>query len=106
MQFSNKTYDVLKWMAQILLPAFAVLYLAMSKVWGLSYGNEVVATLTAIDLFLGTLLGISNAAYFKSVADDGELYKFVTTLDKTEFARLVELMDNRKTQLGIDNKNR
>jgi hypothetical protein len=106
MQFTNKTYDILKWVAQILIPAFAVLYLAMSKVWGLPYGNEVVATLTAIDLFLGTLLGISNASYFKSVADDGELYKFVTTLDKTEFARLVELMNTRNEQLEIDNKDR
>lgn len=106
MQLSNKTYDVLKWVAQILLPAVAVLYMALAPLWGFPYANEVVATITAIDLFLGALLGISNTMYLKSIADDGELYKFVTTLDKTEFARLVELMNKRDEQLGTVNKTR
>lgn len=103
---SNKMYDILKWVAQILLPAFAMLYLGLAKVWGLPYGDEVVATMTAFDLFLGMLLGISNAAYYKSIADDGELYKFVTTLDKDEFARLVELMNERNEQLSKVKKDR
>lgn len=62
---SNKTYDILKWVAQYLLPALATLYFAVAKIWGLPYGEEVVGTITAIDTFLGVLLGISTANYNK-----------------------------------------
>lgn len=61
----NKTYDVLKWVAQILLPALGTLYFALAQIWGLPYGEEVVGTITAIDAFLGAILGISSAAYKK-----------------------------------------
>lgn len=63
MSFSNKVYDVIKWIAQYLLPALGTLYFALSKVWNLPYGEEIVGTLSAIDIFLGTLLGISNHNY-------------------------------------------
>lgn len=62
---SNKTYDILKWVAQYLLPALATLYFAVAKIWGLSYGEEIVGTITAVDTFLGVLLGISTANYNK-----------------------------------------
>jgi len=56
-------YDTLKWIAQIFLPALGVLYFALSQIWGLPAGVEVVGTITAIDLFLGALLSLSNASY-------------------------------------------
>lgn len=62
---SNKVYDVLKWIAQLLLPALATLYFALAGIWGFPYGEEVVGTITAIDTFLGILLGISTATYNK-----------------------------------------
>lgn len=62
---SNKTYDILKWVAQYLLPALATLYFAVARIWGLPYGEEVVGTITVIDTFLGVLLGISTANYNK-----------------------------------------
>lgn len=62
---SNKTYDILKWVAQYLLPALATLYFAVAKIWGLPYGAEIVGTITAVDTFLGVLLGISTANYNK-----------------------------------------
>lgn len=62
---SNKTYDILKWVAQYLLPALATLYFAVAQIWGLPYGEEVVGTITAVDTFLGVLLGISTANYNK-----------------------------------------
>ena len=62
---NNRTYDVLKWIAQILLPALGNLYFALAQIWGLPYGEEVVGTITAIDAFLGAILGISSAAYKK-----------------------------------------
>ena len=65
MKIGNKTYDVLKWIAMYLLPALGTLYFALSSIWGLPYGEEVVGTITALDAFLGVLLGISTAQYNK-----------------------------------------
>ena len=65
MKFSNSMYDVLKYIAQIVLPAVATLYFALSQIWGLPYGEEIVGTITAVDCFLGALLGISTAQYKK-----------------------------------------
>ena len=62
---SNKMYDVLKWIAMVLLPALATLYFALAGIWGFPYGEEVVGTITAVDTFLGVLLGISSAQYKK-----------------------------------------
>jgi len=67
MKLSNNTYDTLKWVAQIALPACGTLYFALSKVWGLPFGTEIVGTITAVDTFLGALLGISTANYNKEV---------------------------------------
>ena len=64
-KFSNKIYDVLKYIALIGLPALGTLYFALSGIWGLPYGEEVVGTITAADTFLGVLLGISSATYKK-----------------------------------------
>lgn len=65
MKLKNKTYDVLKWIALYLLPALGTLYFALSGIWGLPYGEQVVGTITAADTFLGVLLGISSATYKK-----------------------------------------
>ena len=64
---SNKVYDILKWIAQILLPALGTLYYAVAKIWGLPYVEEIVGTITAVDLFLGALLGISTIQYNKQL---------------------------------------
>lgn len=66
---SNKVYDVLKYVALICLPAVATLYGALAKIWGLPYGTEVVATITAVDTFLGALLQVSSVKYH---ADDND----------------------------------
>lgn len=63
MRLSNNAYDILKWIAQILLPALGTLYFALSKIWGLPWSTEVVGTIAAVDTFLGALLGISSAEY-------------------------------------------
>lgn len=63
---NNKLYDILKWIAQIFLPAIATLYFAIAGIWGLPYGEEIVGTITAIDTFLGVLLGISTYNYNKN----------------------------------------
>lgn len=62
---NNKVYDILKWVALIFLPALGTLYFALSGIWDLPYGEEIVGTITAIDTFLGALLGISSINYKK-----------------------------------------
>ena len=65
MKMSNKVYDVLKFIAMILLPALGTLYFALAGIWNFPYGEEILGTITAIDTFLGALLGISTASYKK-----------------------------------------
>ena len=64
---SNKVYDTLKWIAMYLLPALGTLYFAIAGIWGLPYGEQIVGTITAIDTFLGVILGISTTKYNKRV---------------------------------------
>lgn len=91
---NDRLYDVLKYIAQIVLPAVATLYFALSEIWGFPYGAEVVGTITAFDTFLGVLLGLSTKAYLKSgsqydgtmdVVDDGESKLFTLNLDSDPY---------------------
>lgn len=66
MIMNDKVYDVLKWIAQLLLPAVGTLYAALAGIWGFPYGEQVVGTILAVDTFLGAILGISNANYKKA----------------------------------------
>ena len=66
MKMSNKVYDILKFVAQILLPALGTLYFALAQIWHFPYAEEIVGTITAVDAFLGALLGISTAQYNKA----------------------------------------
>lgn len=70
MKLSNGTYDILKWVAQYFLPAAGTLYFSISSIWGLPYGEQVVGTITALDTFLGVLLGLSSSAYNKELPAD------------------------------------
>lgn len=65
MKMSNKLYDILKWVAMILLPAIGTFYFALAGIWNLPYAEQVVGTITAVDTFLGALLGIASAQYNK-----------------------------------------
>jgi len=63
---SDKTYSLLKWVALILLPALGTLYFALASIWGLPFGEQIVGTITAVDTFLGAILGISTNNYKKN----------------------------------------
>ena len=67
---SNKTYDILKYIAQIVLPALAVLIIAVFEIWDIPYGDAISATIMAIDTFMGALLKISSDRYKE--CDDNE----------------------------------
>ncbi len=84
MVLNNTAYDKLKWIAQILLPALGTLYFALAKIWGLPYAAEIVGTITAIDAFLGAILGLSTKRY--------------NALNAEVDAMMAELDDNHKEE--------
>lgn len=63
MRISNNTYDILKWLTTIVLPAIGTLYFALSGIWGFPYGEQIVGTITALVTFFGVILGISTKQY-------------------------------------------
>ena len=63
MVMNDKVYDILKWVAQIVLPALGTLYFALAGIWGFPYGEQVVGTIMAIDTFLGAIIGVSSMVY-------------------------------------------
>lgn len=63
MKFSNKTYDILKWIAMLLLPALSVAVKQIFKIWMLPYGDQIGETISAINVLLSACLGISNIRY-------------------------------------------
>lgn len=72
MILSNKVYDILKFIAQIVLPAVATFYVTVAGIWGLPYGEEVSGTVMAVDTLLGALLMLSNSAYNKLNSSEKE----------------------------------
>ena len=72
MQLSNKVYDVFKFIAQIVLPAIATLYVTLAGLWNLPFPEEISGTVMAIDTFLGAILMISTAQYNKKIESEGK----------------------------------
>lgn len=64
---NDKLYKILKYIAMIFLPALGTLYFALAGIWGFPYAEQVVGTITAVDTFLGVILGISTAQYNKKM---------------------------------------
>lgn len=62
----NKIYDVLKWIAMVVLPAIGTLYFTLAGIWGLPYGEQILGTFSAVEVALGTVLQISSARYKKT----------------------------------------
>ncbi len=64
---SNRTFDTLKYIAQVILPGLGTLYFALAQIWNFPYGEEIVGTITAIDTFMGVVLKISSDNYYDSM---------------------------------------
>jgi hypothetical protein len=63
---SNKLYDILKWIALVVLPALASLYVGLGQIWtNIPYPTQISATIMVFDAFLGAILGISSIQYSK-----------------------------------------
>lgn len=72
MKLSNKAYDILKWVAQIFLPAVITLYGTIASTLDIPCTKQVLTIAIAIDTFLGAILGISTSAYNKTLKDGDE----------------------------------
>jgi hypothetical protein len=71
---NNQAYDILKYLALVLLPAIATAYFALASIWGLPYAEQVVGTIVVIDTFLGVIIRYAARQYEKSEARfDGEM---------------------------------
>lgn len=71
-KMENSTYDAWKWVAQVLLPALGALYFALAQIWPLPLAEQIVGTITAVDAFLGIILGISSANYHAEIEYKGK----------------------------------
>ena len=69
MKLSNECYDILAFIGRVVLPALSVLYATLGEIWHLPFTKEIPLTITAFDLFLNTLLGISANTYYKDVME-------------------------------------
>ena len=69
---NDKIYNILKWIAMIVLPAIGTLYSALAGIWGFPYGDQIVGTILAVDTFLGAILGISSSTYNKKIQSTGK----------------------------------
>jgi len=70
MKLPNKLYDVLKWVCLIALPALAVFYAVIAKIWGLPFESEIPATINAVAVLIGALIGVSHLSIKKGEQDD------------------------------------
>jgi hypothetical protein len=60
---NDRTYNILKWVAQVFLPAVGAFYFALAPLWGFPKVEEVLGTIVALDTLLGVLLGVSTRVY-------------------------------------------
>ena len=63
-QLPDKVYDVLKIVALVIVP-LTILISSLGDIWGRPYKDQIVKTLAAIDVFIGSLLEVSCINYNK-----------------------------------------
>lgn len=67
-KMNNKTYDFLKWITTIVLPAIATFYKAMAEIWGLPFADKIPATIMGVVTLFGACLMYSSSKYKKEQA--------------------------------------
>lgn len=110
---TNKLYNVLKYVALIVLPALNVLWLALASIWELDYGTKVGLTIAAVDAFLGALLKVSSASYYKngdnfqgvvSVTPNAEGRAVKVSFDEGRLAEAVDQPGKHSVELQLQKK--
>ena len=70
MKLPDKVYNVLKWIALIVLPALAVLYATVGQAWGWPHIEAICITINAVATFIGALIGVSHLTMKKEQQDE------------------------------------
>ena len=106
---SNELYDDIRWLAQYFVPALATFYFAVSTLWGWPYGEQIVGSLSAFNVFLGAILGVSRSKYYKTGGDTDGILRVDTSdpekdVYKLELLRDIADLPNKKTvTFAVDN---
>lgn len=79
---NSKVYDILKFVALTVLPAIETLWLTLGNIWHFPYVVEIGATIAAVDVFLGALIGISAKNFYKPIPMDIEGLKYLDAEDE------------------------
>lgn len=69
---SDKKYNILKWLATVIIPAFITMLIAIFTAWDIPYIEPITATLTAINVFIGAVVQKSSKSYQKSQVNENE----------------------------------
>lgn len=107
MKLNNKVYDILKWIAMYLLPGLATLWLTLGKVWNLPYTTEIGATISAVDVFLAFILGLSK----KNYQGDGTMVVNTTDPEKDVYrfefdGNVAELADKKTVTFVVKSEDK
>lgn len=70
MRIRDDIYDILKWVAMLVLPALATLVSTLGSIWGLPYAPQVADTIVAVNAALAMILGISSIGYWQEGGND------------------------------------
>ena len=106
---SNELYDDIRWLAQYFVPALATFYFALSTLWGWPYGEQIIGSLSAFNVFLGAILGVSRSKYYKTGGDTDGILRVDTSdpekdVYKLELLRDIADLPNKKTvTFAVDN---
>lgn len=71
MKLDNKTYDLLKWLVLIFMPAFITFVGVIGQTLQAAWLAPSLTILTALNTFLGTLIGVSSISYSSKEGQDG-----------------------------------
>lgn len=69
---SNKTYDIWKAIAQIILPALITLYGVIGSTLEIPYTEAVITIATAVDTCIGSILAKLSSDYHKNLEKEEE----------------------------------
>ena len=90
MRLSNGTYDILKWVALIAIPAVNVFILTLGKIWELPYYVQIAATISAVGVLIAALIGASSKTYWEDVDVEDEDEDFDEDQAQLEMDALTE----------------
>lgn len=82
---SNKIYDILKWVALVMLDAVGLFYQTIAGIWSLPYGDNVLKTCVALSVLIGTLIGVSGTQYNRTDNEERGYEEYKEMVESEDF---------------------